>query len=318
MDSRRNGSDGNEGGRPGHSVAGAVAKSLACAAVAYSATCGFVALTLSRPKRVPFDETPDQYGLVFEPVSFRSRVDGIPLDGWLLSRSPNAPSRRPVIMVHGMGSDRQHEAGGAALRIAANLVRDGHPVLLFDLRGSGRSGGRHFTLGAEEVRDVGGAIDFLAERGLASKGVNLLGYSMGASIALLAGAVEPLVRAIAEDSGFADLDDLLEVHLPRMSHLPGFFTPGVVFAVRSLLGIDVHAIRPIEAAPRLAARGVPLLVLHGDSDTLVPISHGHRLAAAYGPTAETLFVPGAEHVVSYATDPAGYLERLTDFFDHTE
>jgi len=98
------------------------------------------------------------------------------------------------------------------LDIAAELVRQGHPVLLFDLRGSGRSGGDHYTMGAKEVWDMGGAIDYLNRRGLAANGVDVLGYSMGGATVLLDAPDEPLVRAVAEDSAYAELGDIIDDH----------------------------------------------------------------------------------------------------------
>lgn len=282
----------------------------------YAILSGYVAITLTRPVRLPFERSPDQYGLTFESVSFPSKVDSVNLDGWLLPAAGS--SRRPVVMVHGKGSDRQREVDGRALEVARALVQDGHPVLMFDLRGSGRSGGDHFTLGAEEVRDVGGAIDFLEKGGLATRGVDLLGYSMGAATAMLEAATDPRVSAVAEDSGYADLGQILEDQIPKASGLPPIFTPGIVLATRLLIGVDVYSIRPIDAARTLAARGVPLLVIHGDADTTVPVSHGQRIAAAYGPNVETYFVPGAEHVRSYLANPSAYVSRLTAFLDRSE
>ncbi len=295
-----------------------VGKAAIGAVTTYVAICSLVAMHLTRPKRVPFDQSPDHFGLSFEHVSFRSRLDGIPLDGWLLLPPSDLPWRRPVVTVHGMGCDRQHEAGGRVLEVVAALVKRGRPVLMFDLRGCGYSGGSRFTLGAHEVRDVGGAIDFLASRGMASNGVNLLGYSMGASTAMLSAASDPLVRTVAEDSGFADLNGLLECQLPKRSGLPRLFTPGVLFAARALLGLDARSIRPIDQIPWLAVRKIPLMVIHGEDDTMVPADHGRRVAAAYGPGAEALFVPDAEHVESYAASPAAYLARLIAFFDRHE
>src|SRR6185295_13819331 len=148
---------------------------------------------------------------------------------------------------------------------AAPLVRAGYTVLVFDLRGSGESGGERFTLGAQEVRDVEGALDFLRQRGLASDGVSLVGFSMGGATALLTALDEPAVRAVAEDSGYADLGDLLDVEVPKASHLPPLFTPGMALAVRALIGVDLYAIRPVDGMPRLAAEGVPVLFVHGDA-----------------------------------------------------
>ena len=87
------------------------------------------------------------------------------------------------------------------------------------------------------------------------------------------------MRAVVEDSGYADLGEVLDVQVPKASGLPRWFTPGVVFMAWPLMGVNAYAIRPVDAVPTLAARGVPLLVIHGAGDTLVPVNHGRRLAA---------------------------------------
>ncbi len=284
-------------------------------ALAYAGLSAYMALTLTQPQRTPFDTSPAQYGIVYENVQFPSRVDSIPLSGWLLHPVATQAPRRPIVVIHGRAVDRTREADGHMLDIAAALVGDGHPVLLFDLRGSGLSGGNHYTLGAKEVWDMGGAIDFLASRGLTDDGVDMLGYSMGGATILLDSADEPLVRAVVEDSGYADLGDLIETELPQASGLPAFFTPGIVLAARPLLGMDINAIRPIDHVAALAARHVPLLVIHGEADTTVPFSHGRRIAAAYGPAVQTMFVPGAEHVQSYEVAQATYLRTVETFLD---
>jgi pimeloyl-ACP methyl ester carboxylesterase len=286
--------------------------------VGYFAICGYMALTLTEPQRRPFETSPEQYGLAYEAVGFASRVDATQLSGWLLQPDAAVPEARPVVVVHGRGADRTREAHGHVLEIAADLVHHGHPVLVFDLRGSGQSGGAHYTLGAKEVWDLGGAIDYLAGRGLARGGLDLLGYSMGGATVLLDASNEELVRAVAEDSGYADLQQLIDEQLPKASHLPAIFNPGTVLMARPLLGIDANAIRPIDHVPSLAARGVPLLVIHGSADSTVPFEHGQRIAAAYGPGVQTLFVVGAEHVRSYETEPAAYLAMLESFFTRAE
>ena len=293
-----------------------VALLLGVAAVLYACICGYMAFTLTRPERHAFIHFPEQFGLAYESVEFPSRADRIQLRGWLLAPVTGAgPRSRPVIMVHGKGTDREAGPGEGILGIAAPLARAGYRVLTFDLRGSGESGGDRFTLGAQEVRDVGGAIDFLGERGLAADGVNLVGFSMGGATVLLTD--DPAVRAVAEDSGYADLGELIDVQVPRASGLPSFFTPGMVLAVRGLVGVDLYAIRPSDAMPRLARADVPVLIIHGDADTYVPPINARRLAAAYGPGAETLFIPGAGHVEGHVVAPTAYDERLRSFLDRS-
>jgi len=143
--------------------------------------------------------------------------------------------------------------------------------------------------------------------------VSLVGFSMGGATALLTAIDEPAVRAVAEDSGYADLGDLIEVEAPKASGLPPFFTPGMALAVRALIGVDLYAIRPVDGMPHLAAAGVPVLFVHGETDTYVPLVNARRLATSYGPRAETLFVPGAGHVESHLKSPATYDAALLAF-----
>jgi pimeloyl-ACP methyl ester carboxylesterase len=292
---------------------------LGVAAVLYAAICAYMALTLTKPERHAFIHSPESFGLAYDSVAFPSRIDAIQLRGWLLHPPQSVqPRRRPVIMIHGKGGDRESGPGQGILAVAAPLVRDGYAVLTFDLRASGESGGERFTLGAQEVRDVGGAIDFVRAQGLAPDGVDLLGFSMGGATALLTAATEPAVRAVVEDSGYADLADLLAEQVPKASGLPGFFTPGMVLAVNQLLGVDLYAIRPVDGVPALAAAAVPLLVIHGAEDTYVPPVNAQRLAAAYGPGVQTFLVPGAGHVEGHMTAPALYEERVRTFLDSSE
>ena len=300
--------------RVDRSVRATLGAGAAVMALLYGAFCGYMALVLTRAERVPVARTPAVYGLSYEDVQFESRVDRLALRGWLIHPPEGTSLRRPIVSVHGKGGNRENGPGGGSLEISSHLVRAGHPVLTFDLRGAGESAGDRFTLGAQEVRDLAGAIDYLEARRLAPSGVGVISYSMGAATSMLQAAADPRIRALVEDAGYADLGDILDVQVPRASRLPRFFTPGTLFLARPLLGVDAYAIRPVDAIRSLATRGVPLLVIHGEADSLIPASHGRRIAAAYGPGAQTHFVPTAEHVRSYLTDPAAYLSRVLPFF----
>jgi pimeloyl-ACP methyl ester carboxylesterase len=282
--------------------------------VAYAGVSARVGDALTATDRRVFDRFPEQYGLAYEDVTFTSREDGLALSGWLLVPAAGTPSGRPIVVVHGWKKDRQSELGSRILDVAAHLVRSGHPVLVFDLRGWGRSQGDRFSMGPREARDVGGAIDFVGRRGLTSDGVDLLGYSMGAAAMLLDAPTDPNVRAVVDDSGFAELASLLNEHVPSYSGLPPLFTPGAVLAAGIFTGVNMYSVRPVDGMATLAARGVPLLIIHGEADTLVPVAHARRLAAAYGQRAETFLVPGAEHVGAFKAGTVEYLQRLDDFF----
>ena len=122
------------------------------------------------------------------------------------------------------------------LAIATHLVHEGHGSLLFDLRGWGRSDRERFRLGSTEVRHVGKTIDFRRGRGLGERGVDLLNCSMGAVTLMPLASTESLVQAVAEDSGYADLGDVLADQVPKQSGLPDAFAPGTIFMAGLLVG----------------------------------------------------------------------------------
>jgi hypothetical protein len=58
-------------------------------------------------------------------------------------------------------------------------------------------------------------------------------------------------------------------------------------------------------------------LIHGESDTLVPVSQAHALAQAAGSSCYTMTLPGVDHVQAYERDPEGYVTTVGAFFnDH--
>ena len=59
---------------------------------------------------------------------------------------------------------------------------------------------------------------------------------------------------------------------------------------------------------------VPLLLIHGEADTTVPLEDGRRLAAAAGPSAQHWVVPGRRsQPARMPTAGQDYERRVTDF-----
>jgi pimeloyl-ACP methyl ester carboxylesterase len=124
-------------------------------------------------------------------------ADGIPLAGWSL---PGDPGRPPVILCHDHGSSKV-----ALLPLAIELHHRGYPVLLFDFRGHGASGGRGSTLGLNEKRDVLGALDYLTARGGSEpRQVGAYAVGMGAHAAVLAAADRAALRVLVLDRLYPD------------------------------------------------------------------------------------------------------------------
>lgn len=134
---------------------------------------------------------------VVERVTFSSQ--GVPVVGNLFL--PTGAARRPAVVVIGpVGFVKEQ----APLQYALRLQREGYVVLIFDPRFHGESGGepRRFESGAEKVKDIGAALDYLAGRPEADAArLHVLGVCQGANWAIEAAVAEPRIAGIALVAG---------------------------------------------------------------------------------------------------------------------
>jgi len=194
--------------------------------------------------------------------------------------------------------------------------------LAFDLRGAGAFPPAPLSLGYFEQRDVLGAVDFLRSSTLPypelghPHSIGGLGFSLGAAALLFAAANETALQAVVSDSAYADVLPILEREIPKGSHLPTWFTPGVLLAARIQYGVDFATVRPVDVVATIAPR--PLLFIHGSSDHSTPPSNMTALAAAarIAPDAhvQTWLVPDADHVQSFHVLKSVYVDHLVTFY----
>lgn len=248
--------------------------------------------------------TPWELGVPFEVVSFTS-ADGLRLSGWWL---PQAQSRGVVVGCHGHGGRKDDMLG-----IGTSIWRAGYSVLLFDFRGRGESDPWPQTLVSREVDDLHAAVAFAHARAPAAR-LGVIGFSMGAAVALLAAAAEPRVAAVVADSAFTSGREVVVHNIRGFMRLP----PEVlVMAADEVVqwrhGYRFSQARPIDAVGRIAPR--PLLIIHGAGDTLVPVEHAHQLYQAAGEPRELWVVPEIEHCGAYFLDRPAYCRRVIAFFD---
>jgi pimeloyl-ACP methyl ester carboxylesterase len=253
---------------------------------------------------------PDEFALHYEEVTFPSREGNVELSGWLI---PGAPEQPYVVFVHGLDSERSADG---AVELSSRLVRQGYNVLLFDLRGHGRSGGERISGGYFEREDVLGAYDFLLSRGAAAGRVGLIGFSLGGGVAIMAAADERGIVAVVADSAFADIDDLIAQEAARKTFLseelvPVFLPAARLFADR-LYGIDLGDISPERDAALLT---FPVLLIHGDADSRIPPSHSRRIQQRTHFGSELWSPAGVEHVDAFLAQPDEYALRVIGYLE---
>jgi uncharacterized protein len=261
----------------------------------------------SSPNRSLGADTPAKYGLTYENVSFKSAAtDRLTLRAWWL---PNPISKRVLIAVHGKDTNR-----GEMLELSSKLWANGYNLLLFDMRGHGQSDGDHYSFGQYEQFDIVGAVNFVESKGFEPAHIGIVGHSMGSASALMAMSQTSDIKAGIIDSSYADFDELAQEKFSPTTRLPGFFFPGIKLAGQMFLNIDLNQAKPEEAIKKLGQRHV--FLIHGDEDSLIPLSHFYRLKTAGGiSVGESWVIAGAEHVQGFQVQPTEYVQRVVAFLD---
>ncbi len=244
--------------------------------------------------------TPDEFGIAYEDVTFAPVSDeDIVLSGWWIKRED---ARRTAVLVHGRYQNRT-----AMLGLARELWEREYNVLLFDLRGHGRSTSTQASYGLREQWDVLGAVEFLEGRGISRQSVGVVGWSLGGASALMALAQPPGLQAVVSDSAYADGSPLLADNLLK---------PGLKLALDLVQGVDIDAVRPADAVGRAQTGSV--FLIHGAVDRAVPVEHLQRIQQAGGDrVVQTWIVDDAGHIGSYALHPDEYVDRVNAFFRMT-
>ena len=269
----------------------------------YAGISLLVANVLTQPNNRPPVTDPYEVSPDVLPWSARTS-DGLTLRGWYC---PTPLKRRLIVLVHGMGGSRDEMA-----RIAHDLHGEGYDVLLFDLRGHGSSDRSRLYMGGRERVDLRAVLDWAALRGYSSDRVGWLGYSMGASTLLMEAAQNERIKAVVLDSPFGNLPELLDRQLTDHSHLPKLFNPGILAAARLAYGVRTDNLIPLRSALRWGPR--PMLLFHGEADSIVPVSQARQIARTIGPTCQAIILPGVEHVGAYRQGPVRYIAAVDRFF----
>lgn len=270
---------------------------------AYLAICWITAERLTRATNHPLPVDPCRLGADVEPWSART-ADGLTLRGWRLASGGPQPL---VVLVHGMWSSWLEMAA-----LGRDLHAKGFDVLLFDLRGHGQSDPSRLSLGGREREDIRAVQGWARDEGYGDR-VGWLGYSMGGATLILEAARNPSIRAAVIDSPYGDMPELLKSQLSKHSRLPSWFNPGILACARLLYGLRTEELVPIAAAASWGDR--PMLLIHGEDDSTVPVGQARSLAKAVGAACLTTVLPGVEHVEAYRSDPKGYVALVSRFFD---
>ena len=246
--------------------------------------------------------------------------DGLELSGWLY-RAGSESSVDPgpaVIWLHGGPEAQERPIYNSLFQ---GMVAEGFSVFALNFRGStglGRAFGEADDRGGRfgAIDDVADAAGHLVAAGVARPGqVGVLGRSYGGYLTMAALAWHPSLFAAG-------------VAVCGMSDLHTFYAetePWIAAAAVCEYGdpvADADLLRELSPIHRAAAVTAPLLLVHGEEDTNVPVGESRRMAAALaarGAEHRLLLFPGEGHELLATPNRVAFVrETVAWLTDHLQ
>ena len=233
--------------------------------------------------------TPKDIGLEFEDVFF-STEDGVKLHGWYVPADGDVT----LLWFHG-------NAGNVGNRLEHMLLSHvilGVNIFIFDYRGYGMSEGAPSEPGT--YLDGEAAVSYLRDdRGVdTEEQLVLYGHSLGGAVAVEVARRNPS-RALIVESTFTSVKEMAKSLYP--------YLPSRV--VTSLVQSEYDSLS------KIAGARAPVMVIHGDEDTTVPLAEGKSLYEAARQPKRFHTVEGAAHNDVYSIGGERYFEAIRRFID---
>ena len=206
--------------------------------------------------------------------------DGLELGAWFVPAAGAEDTGMAVLFAPGNGGNREGRA-----TFAEALSERGFAVLLMDYRGYGGNPGDPTEEGL--AADALAAAEALEDLGYPAARTIYFGESLGTGVVAALQAERP-PAGVALRSPFTSLADVGAHHYPWLP-------------VRTLIRDQFPVLQ------RLASSDVPVTVIYGDQDSVVPSELSARVADEMPNLAERLVLPGADH-----NDPAMFGTRVAD------
>jgi uncharacterized protein len=239
-----------------------------------------------------------------------STPDGATLRAWLIHSHHS--NRDAVILLHGLSDNRIGMTGYAEL-----LLAHGYTVLLPDARAHGASGGPLATYGLLERTDIHQWFDWLTAQDH-PRCIFGFGESMGAAQLLQSLDTGVPFCAVAAESSFSNFREIAYDRMGQPFHLGPWFGRTILRPLVEVaflrahwkFKLNMHQIAPEDS---VAATTIPVFLIHGKSDSNIPVRHSVRIHDR-NPNALLWEVPNADHCGAISTAPQEFRQRLLNWF----
>jgi dipeptidyl aminopeptidase/acylaminoacyl peptidase len=211
---------------------------------------------------------------------------------------PSGKNTYPALCIcHGVPAKRTPDPTDRGYPVLAEMFcKEGFVAFIFNFRGTGESEGNFDMLGW--TRDVKAAIDYLFQLDTVDKSrLSLMGFSGGAMASVYCAAYDKRVSSVVACACPARFFDISEfnrfeeflAHCRQVGIVrDADFPPSLKEWAR---GFD--EVSPLRWIHKISPR--PVLIVHGDSDQTVPVSHARELYNRAEEPKDISIIAGAEH-----------------------
>jgi dipeptidyl aminopeptidase/acylaminoacyl peptidase len=231
----------------------------------------------------------------------------------ILSNPTSDKSKPVIILCHGFATSKD---GFTFTRLEEILGRKGISTFRFDFFGHGESEGKLEEITASEaVDDILKALEFLQNKGYVK--IGLVGSSFGGFASLIAASKTAGFYLLALKSPVSDYKGFISSQQNREEiekwKEKGFMdyaaADGQKVKINYAFFEDAEKISGYDAARKIK---VPALIVHGDSDKVVPVGQSKKLATLIR-SSSLKIIKGADHRYSKPEDFEKMLQLVSDF-----
>ncbi|MBI3605079.1 MAG: alpha/beta hydrolase [Nitrospirae bacterium] len=242
--------------------------------------------------------TPEKLKYTYEDVSFKS-LDGTVLNGWFIPGRGNI--KGTVLQFHGNGANIGNHYGAVYW-----LPDEGYNVFLFDYRGYGKSGGTPARQGIQE--DGIAALEYIRQRAdVIPYPIIIYGQSLGGAVAVSTVATQKQdgIVAVILESSFTGYRAIAREKLGSL-----WLTWPLQWPLSFLISNEYS---PLDMIGKISP--VPLLIVHGDADEVIPKHHSETLFKTARKPKTLWIIPGGHHIDAFSYPHQENRKRLLEFLE---
>ena len=206
------------------------------------------------------------------------KVEGFEIRGEVYS-PPSVETPNPALCIcHGIPAQVPDPADRGYPLLAERFCAEGFVTMIFNFRGAGASQGNFDILGW--TRDLEAAIDYVScYKRVDASHISVLGFSGGAAVAIYVASQNNKITSLvacACPANFAMLakPEEAEAFIERARGIGIIrdknFPPSLEEWIQGF-----RQVKPIDWIDKFSP--CPILLIHGDADETVPVSHAHKL-----------------------------------------